>query len=378
MFEFEITGTSSETRARTGKIKTSRGVIETPIFMPVGTLGSVKSLIVEELEQCSARIILGNTYHLYLRPGIDVIDHMGGLHNFINWEKPILTDSGGYQFFSLAKLAEFSDKGVSFQSHIDGSRHFFSPEKAVEIQMILGSDIMMCLDFCIGYPASEKDTMDALEKTTHWAQRSHDYWQKQKQNSNGKVNALFAIIQGGMYENLRSLSAARITELDFPGFAIGGLSVGEPKELMYGMADYTLPLLEENKPKYIMGVGTPEDLVELSGMGADMFDCVMPSRNARNGQLFTSRGNINIPNAKYRFDANPVDDTCSCYTCRNYSRAYLRHLYKSKELLAYRLNTIHNIHYYLDLMKKIRQAIDNDSFLSFKREFYGERGRDKF
>ena len=372
MLEFEIKNKSSETRARTGTLKTSRGTIETPIFMPVGTLGSVKSLTVEDLEHCSAQIILGNTYHLYLRPGCEVIEHVGGLHKFINWDKPMLTDSGGFQFFSLAKLAKFSDEGVSFQSHIDGSRHFFSPEKAVEIQMILGSDIMMSLDWCIGYPANEKQTMQALEKTTLWAEKGYSYWKE-----NGSKNSLFAIVQGGMYSKLRSISATQLSAFDFPGFAIGGLSVGEPKDLMYEMADYTLPLLKENKPKYIMGVGTPEDLVELSGMGADMFDCVMPSRNARNGQLFTSKGNVNIPNAKYRFDTNPIDDTCSCYTCKNYSRAYLRHLYKSKELLASRLNTIHNIYYYLDLMKKIGQAIENDSFLNFKKDFYLKRGMNK-
>jgi queuine tRNA-ribosyltransferase len=374
MLEFEIINKSSETRARTGKIKTSRGTIETPIFMPVGTLGSVKSLTVEDLEHCSAQIILGNTYHLYLRPGCEVIEHSDGLHKFINWGKPMLTDSGGFQFFSLAELAKFSDEGVSFQSHIDGSRHFFSPEKAVEIQMVLGSDIMMSLDWCIGYPANEKQTGEALEKTTMWAEKGYVYWKEHGDKNGGLKNSLFAIVQGGMYPKLRSISASQLSEFDFPGFAIGGLSVGEPKNLMYEMADYTLPLLKEDKPKYIMGVGTPEDLVELSGMGTDMFDCVMPSRNARNGQLFTSRGNINIPNAKYRFDTNPIDDTCTCYTCKNYSRAYLRHLYKSKELLAYRLNTIHNIYYYLDLMKKIRQAIDNDSFLKFKKDFYLKRG----
>jgi queuine tRNA-ribosyltransferase len=368
MIDFKIRNKSSETRARTGTITTSRGLIETPIFMPVGTVGSVKALTVEDLEHCSAKIILGNTYHLYLRPGCDVIEHVDGLHKFINWDKPMLTDSGGFQFFSLAKLAKFSDEGVSFQSHIDGSRHFFSPEKAVEIQMILGSDIMMSLDWCIGHPASEKETIQALEKTTLWAEKGYTYWKE-----NGSKNSLFAIVQGGMYPKLRSVSAAQLSAFDFPGFAIGGLSVGEPKDLMYEMADYTLPLLKEDKPKYIMGVGTPEDLVELSGMGADMFDCVMPSRNARNGQLFTSRGNVNIPNAKYRFDTNPIDDNCSCYTCKNYSRAYLRHLYKSKEILAYRLNTIHNIYYYLDLMKKIRQAIENDSFLKFKKDFYLKR-----
>ncbi len=373
MFEFTVKNKSTQTRARTGAIQCSRGKIETPIFMPVGTVGSVKSLTSEDLDSCSAKIILGNTYHLYLRPGCDVIEHAGGLHRFMNWDKPMLTDSGGFQFFSLAKLAKFSDKGVSFQSHIDGSRHFFSPEKAIEIQMILGSDIMMSLDWCIGYPANEKDTIEALDKTTMWAERGYEYWQEQRKIKSSK-NSLFAIVQGGMYPKLRSLSASQLSGFDFPGFAIGGLSVGEPKDLMYEMADYTLPLLKEDKPRYIMGVGTPEDLVELSGMGADMFDCVMPSRNARNGMLFTSRGNINIPNAKYKFDTNPLDESCSCYTCKNHSRSYLRHLYKSRELLSFRLNTIHNIYYYLDLMGKIRQAINEDCFLEFKKDFYLKRG----
>ena len=359
---------SRNSGARLGTITTDRGVIQTPIFMPVGTLGSVKSLSVEDLDHCRAQIILGNTYHLYLRPGCEVIEHMEGLHEFIRWNKPLLTDSGGFQFFSLAKLARFTDEGVAFQSHIDGSRHVFSPEKAVKIQMTLGSDIMMSLDWCIGHPATEKQTIQALEKTGTWAQRGYDYWQ-----AKGSVNNLFGIIQGGMFKTLRSLSAQQLTQIDFPGFAIGGLSVGEPKELMYEMADRTLPLLPRDKPRYIMGVGTPENLVELVGMGCDMFDCVMPSRNARNGQLFTSKGTINIPNARFRFDKSPIDTDCKCYTCQNYSRAYLRHLYKSRELLAYRLNTIHNIYYYLDLMEKMRDAIRQDRFSVFKKDFYSKR-----
>jgi len=374
MLKFKLLKESNEkdggghSRARLGTLTTDHGVIDTPIFMPVGTLGSVKSVSVEDLDHCKAQIILGNTYHLYLRPGSEVIQHMQGLHEFIRWDKPLLTDSGGFQFFSLAKLAKFTDEGVSFQSHIDGSRHFFSPEKAVEIQMILGSDIMMCLDFCVGYPANEKQTMEALNKTSLWAKRGFDHWQ-----TKGGANNLFGIIQGGMDKHLRSLSAEQLTMIDFPGFAIGGLSVGEPKELMMEMADHTLPLLPVHKPRYIMGVGTPEDLVELVHMGCDMFDCVMPSRNARNGQLFTSFGTLNIANAKYRFDKEPIDMNCQCYTCQSYSRGYLRHLYKSRELLAYRLNTIHNLYYYLDLMGKMREAIKEDRFLEFKRNFYSNR-----
>lgn len=365
----EIQG-SNQSKARLGKITTDHGVIQTPVFMPVGTLGSVKSMSKEDLDHCNAQIILGNTYHLYLRPGREVIEHMEGLHEFISWNKPMLTDSGGFQFFSLAKLAKFKDEGVSFQSHIDGSRHFFSPEKSVDIQMTLGSDIMMSLDWCIGYPSSEKEVMEALNKTTAWARRGFDFWQEK-----GSVNSLFGIIQGGMYKHLRTLSAQQLTDIDFPGFAIGGLSVGEPRELMYEMADHTLPLLPRDKPRYIMGVGTPENLVELVGMGCDMFDCVMPSRNARNGQLFTNTGTMNIYNAKFRFDKNPIDGACSCYTCKNYSRSYLRHLYKSRELLAYRLNTIHNIYYYTQLMGKMRKAIEQNRFLEFKREFFSIRSK---
>ncbi len=370
MLNFEILKRSGETRARAGRIKTDHGYIETPIFMPVGTLGSVKSVCVEELKQCKTQILLGNTYHLYLRPGIEVMKKMCGLHSFMNWDGPILTDSGGFQFFSLAKLAKFSDDAVTFQSHIDGSSHVFTPEKAVEIQMILGSDIMMSLDWCIGYSENKKEAMKAVKKTTAWAKRGRDFW-----NEHGCKNSLFGIVQGEMFPDLRRNSAEELAELDFPGYAIGGLSVGEPKHLMYEIADYTIPLLPFDKPKYIMGVGTPEDLVELTGMGCDMFDCVMPSRNARNGQLFTGRGTINISNARFRFDEKPVDDECSCYTCRNYSRAYLRHLYKSRELLSYRLNTIHNLHFYLDLMDKMRNAIKSDCFVQFKKDFYLKRNK---
>ncbi len=370
MLNFKVLKQSGETRARTGIVKTCRGNIHTPIFMPVGTLGSVKSVCVEDLKQCKAQIILGNTYHLYLRPGPGVIGKMHGLHSFMNWDKPILTDSGGFQFFSLAKLAVFSDKGVAFQSHIDGSKHLFTPEKAVGIQLVLGSDIMMSLDWCVGFSGNRKDAMAALEKTTSWAKRGRDFWRE-----HGSENALFGIVQGEMFVDLRKISAEELVELDFPGYAIGGLSVGEPKNLMYEIADFTLPLLPYDKPKYIMGVGTPEDLVELTAMGCDMFDCVMPSRNARNGQLFTETGTINISNARFKFDANPIDDQCTCYTCKNYSKAYLRHLYKSRELLSYRLNTIHNLHFYLSLMGKMRDAIAKDCFEQFRREFYLKRGK---
>ncbi|MBF0411237.1 MAG: tRNA guanosine(34) transglycosylase Tgt [Desulfamplus sp.] len=384
MLKFEVSKQCQKTRARTGIISTSHGEITTPIFMPVGTLGSVKAVSVEDLKNCGAQIILGNTYHLYLRPGCDVISHLKGLHKFMNWDRPVLTDSGGFQFFSLAKLAKFTDEGVSFQSHIDGSAHKFTPEKAVEIQTILGSDIMMSLDWCIGHPATKQESMEALKKTTQWAKRGLDFWKSQclesaeslqvsslssESYTSGFPNALFGIVQGGMYKELRSISAEQLVELGFPGYAVGGLSVGEPTDLMYEIADHTVPLLPYNKPRYVMGVGTPENLVEMVGMGVDMFDCVMPSRNARNGQLFTGEGTINISNAKFRLDSEPIDKNCNCYTCQHYSRAYLRHLYKSRELLAYRLNTIHNLHFYLNLMRQIREAIEGGYFAEFQIGF---------
>ena len=366
MFNFDVIAESSTTRARAGVIQTAHGKVETPIFMPVGTQGTVKSLTPEELLSAGAQIILGNTYHLYLRPGCDVIRQFSGLHRFMNWNGPILTDSGGFQIFSLAKLAKISDKGVTFQSHIDGSRHLLTPEKAVEIQTCLGSDVMMCLDHCIQFPAEREPTRQALEITTRWAQRCKAAWQGSS-NGNG---ALFGIVQGGMFRDLRELSSEALIALDFDGFAIGGLSVGEPLETMMEIADFTLPKLPDGKPKYIMGTGTPENLIELVALGADMFDCVLPTRNARNGQVFSQQGTLNICNAKYRHDTNPLEPGCACYTCRNYSRAYIRHLYMAKELLAYRLNTLHNVHFFLNLMRQVREAIVKDKFESFRKHFY--------
>jgi len=368
MFNFKVKSTTSG-GARSGVIETLHGTIETPVFMPVGTLGSVKSITPEELTCAGTQIILGNTYHLYLRPGCDIIELFSGLHKFMHWNGPILTDSGGFQIFSLAKLNKISEQGIIFQSHIDGSKHDLTPEKAVEIQISLDSDILMCLDHCIKYPATKKEAAEAMELTSRWAQRCKTMWMKKTEMK----NALFGIVQGGMYTDLRAESVESIVEIDFPGYALGGLSVGEPKEQMFEIADFTLPLLPDSKPKYIMGVGTPEDLVELVGMGADMFDCVMPTRNARNGQLFTDFGKINIVNARFKDDTNPVEPECSCYTCKNYSRAYLRHLFLSKELLSYRLNTIHNIHYYLSLMKTMRTAIEKNEFNTFKRKFYEKK-----
>ena len=369
MNDFEIIARAGESRARAGRLQTSHGTIETPVFMPVGTLGTVKSLSPEELMEAGVRIILGNTYHLYLRPGCEVIGQFSGLHRFMNWNRAILTDSGGFQIFSLAKLSKTSEDGVTFQSHIDGSTHLLTPEKSIEIQLCLGSDIIMCLDQCIPYPAERSAVRDALALTTRWAGRCKEFWDRHTRGE----DALFGIVQGGMFSDLRSESVAELAEIGFNGYAVGGLSVGEPKDIMLEMAGLTLPQLPGEKPKYIMGVGTPEDLVNLVDLGADMFDCVMPTRNARNGQLFTGCGVINISNACFRQDTEPVESCCQCYTCRNYSRAYLRHLYLAKELLAYRLNTIHNVHFYLDLMKRMRAAICEGKFRTFKKDFLKNR-----
>ena len=372
MFDYQVTATSSETKARAGVIQTAHGEIETPVFMPVGTVGTVKSLSPEDLLDAGAQVILGNTYHLYLRPGCDVIDLFSGLHAFMNWHKPILTDSGGFQIFSLAKLAKITEEGPSFQSHIDGSAHLLTPERAVDIQLSLGADIIMCLDQCIAYPATNAEAVEAMDLTSRWARRCKQRWLDRGPGT----SSLFGIVQGGMFPELRKRSCDALGAIDFPGYAVGGLSVGEPKNLMLEIGEAGLSSLPDDKPKYIMGVGTPEDLVDLVGLGADMFDCVMPTRNARNGQLFTSHGTINISNARFREDTGPVDPACGCYTCRNYSRAYLRHLYMSKELLAYRLNSIHNIHYYTELMAAMRGAIAADRFEMFRRDFYNKRNTD--
>ncbi len=337
--------------------------------MPVGTLGTVKSMTPEELSGCGVQIILGNTYHLYLRPGCDVIDASQGLHRFMNWNRPILTDSGGFQVFSLAALSKITEQGVTFQSHIDGSKHILTPEKAIEIQLCLGSDIMMCLDNCISYPATEEEAKKALEQTARWGERCKTVWDEKAENESW----LFGIVQGGMFRDLRRQSVEHTVNTDFSGYAVGGLSVGEPREVMHEVAGYTIPMLPDSRPRYVMGVGTPEDLVEMVSFGADMFDCVMPTRNARNGQLFTEKGKLNICNSRFKKDSNPLEANCSCYTCQHYSRSYLRHLYMTKELLAYRLNTIHNIYYYISLMENIRKAIKKDCFDLFMQDFYTKR-----
>jgi len=369
MLDFKVISKSGSSEARTGSLQTTRGSIETPVFMPVGTLATVKALSPEELLETGVQIILGNTYHLYLRPGCEIIDRFSGLHGFMHWDKPILTDSGGFQVFSLARLSKVDKEGVTFQSHIDGSKHMLTPERAVELQIGFNSDIMMCLDDCIEYPAGRKETMAALDLTTAWARRCKKTWEEKA----GDANALFGIVQGGMYKELREMSIDDMTAIDFSGYAIGGLSVGEPVEMMLDIAGFALSKLPDTKPKYIMGVGTPDNLVELVRLGADMFDCVLPTRNARNGQLFTAGGTINISNSRFKDDIGPIEMECTCYTCRNYSRAYLRHLYIAKELLAYRLNTIHNLHYYMDLMAGMRDAINQDDFEAFRHDFYEHR-----
>ncbi len=361
-FEFKLLK-KGEGRERLGLIKTARGDIETPCFMPVGTLGTVKSMTPEEVAGLGASIILGNTYHLYLRPGHELIKELGGLHKFMNWNKPILTDSGGFQVFSLGKLRKISEEGVEFRSHLDGSKHFLSPEKAIEIQLALGSDIMMVLDECTPYPATREYTEESLALTTRWARRCKDV-------PRGEDNALFGIVQGGMFPDLRARSAREIVDIGFDGYAVGGLSVGEETQVMYDMLDSCIDLLPLDSPRYLMGVGTPENLVESVARGVDIFDCVMPTRNARNGSLFTKRGKLAIKNLRYRDDPLPPEEGCGCYTCSNYSRAYLRHLYMSREILSSRLNTIHNLYYYIHLMEDMRRAINEGNFNKFRKEFY--------
>ena len=366
---FTLQVRSSECAARTGEVQTLHGSFQTPIFMPVGTQATVKAVTPENLVELGAEIILANTYHLFLRPGHELIRKLGGLHRFMNWDRPILTDSGGFQIFSLRELAKISEDGSAFRSHLDGSSLFLSPEDAVAVQEALGSDIMMCLDTCIPYPADRSETLAATELTSRWAKRS-----RTAQKENGQL--LFGIVQGGMYHDLRSLAVDRLLDIGFDGYALGGLSVGEPNELMMDITEHSAKLLPQDHPIYLMGVGTPEDLVESVYRGVDMFDCVMPTRNARNGMLFTSRGRVVIKNSQYSKDPRPPDENCGCYTCRNYSRAYLRHLYMSREILAYHLNTIHNLYYFIRLMGSMREAIENDTFLQFRNNFYALRQED--
>ncbi|WP_313568562.1 tRNA guanosine(34) transglycosylase Tgt [Acetoanaerobium noterae] len=365
---YELIKTCKQSGARLGKIYTPHGVIDTPIFMPVGTQATVKSMTPEELKVMDARIILSNTYHLYMRPGHELIEKAGGLHKFMNWDRAILTDSGGFQVFSLGPLRKIVEEGVHFRSHLDGSKHFISPEKAIEIQNSLGADIIMSFDECAPYPSEYNYVKKSLERTTRWAKRgkeAHKYPKKQ---------ALFGIVQGGMYKDLRTQSANELMEIDFPGYSIGGLSVGEPKPIMYDVLEHTTPLLPKDKPRYLMGVGSPDDLIEGVIRGVDMFDCVLPTRIARNGTAMTSQGKVVVRNATYQEDFTPLDPNCNCYTCKNYSRAYIRHLVKANEILASRLITNHNLHFLLNLMHEVRTAIKEDRLLDFKKDFYSKYG----
>ena len=368
MLEFTLLKTDSSglSHARRGRLKLNHGVVETPIFMPVGTYGSVKAMSPLELNEIDAQIILGNTFHLWLRPGTQVLDKFGGLHGFMGWQKPILTDSGGFQVFSLGAMRKITEEGVKFASPIDGSKLFLSPEISMQIQKSLNSDIVMQFDECTPYeidgrPATSEEAAKSMRMSLRWAQRSMNEFK-----AGENPNALFGIVQGGMFENLRDESLAGLEDIDFPGIAIGGLSVGEPKEDMMRMLAHVGPRLPANKPHYLMGVGTPEDLVAGVANGIDMFDCVMPTRNARNGWLFTRFGDVKIKNARYKDDQAPLDESCTCYCCKNFSRAYLHHLHRSKEILGARLNTIHNLHYYLKIMQEMRDAIDADDFQGFR------------
>ncbi len=354
--------------ARRGQLQFARGSIETPVFMPVGTYGTVKALTPEELDQLGAQIILGNTFHLMLRPAMEVIKAHGDLHDFMHWNKPILTDSGGFQVFSLGALRKISEQGVTFKSPINGSTIFMGPEESMQVQRDLGSDIVMIFDECTPYPATFQQAADSMRLSLRWAKRS-------KAAHGDNPAALFGIVQGGMYESLRQESAAELVSIGFDGYAIGGLSVGEPKEEMLATLEVVSPLLPEHKPRYLMGVGTPEDLVEAVQRGIDMFDCVMPTRNARNGHLFTRNGVIKIRNSQYQHDTNPLDEACGCYTCKNYSRAYLRHLDRCGEMLGSRLNTIHNLYYYHKLMQGLRDAIADKNLATFVKQFYEQRGK---
>ncbi|MGO4302885.1 tRNA guanosine(34) transglycosylase Tgt [Cupriavidus sp. RAF12] len=373
MLNFELLTTDGN--ARRGRVTLNHGVVETPIFMPVGTYGSVKAMSPLELNEIGAQIILGNTFHLWLRPGLDVVDAHQGLHKFVGWDKPILTDSGGFQVFSLGELRKITEDGVTFASPVNGDKLFLSPEISMQIQRTLNSDIVMQFDECTPYeiegrPATHDEAARSMRMSLRWAKRSRDEFDRL-----ANPNALFGIVQGGMFEDLRDESLAGLSELDFHGYAIGGLSVGEPKEDMMRVLEHVAPRLPANKPHYLMGVGTPEDLVAGVASGVDMFDCVMPTRNARNGWLFTRFGDVKIRNAAHRNDPRPLDESCDCYTCRNFSRAYLHHLHRVGEILGARLNTIHNLYYYLELMREMRAAIEEHRFEPFRRQFAEHRAR---
>ncbi|WP_440875795.1 tRNA guanosine(34) transglycosylase Tgt [Thalassotalea sp. PLHSN55] len=362
--KFELLG--NDGKARRGRITFDRGTIETPAFMPVGTYGTVKGIKTEEVKEIGAEIILGNTFHLMLRPGTEIIEQHGSLHGFMNWDKPILTDSGGFQVFSLGKMRKITEEGVKFSSPVNGEKIMLTPERSIDVQRSLGSDIVMIFDECTPYPATHQESKESMELSLRWAQRSKDA-------HGDNPSALFGIVQGGMYEDLREVSAAGLRAIEFDGYAIGGLSVGEPKEDMIRILDHTTPLIPENKPRYLMGVGKPEDLVEGVRRGIDMFDCVMPTRNARNGHLFVNNGVIKIRNARHKTDTGPLDSECDCYTCKNYSRAYLHHLDKCNEILGSQLNTIHNLRFYQKVMQGLRDAIAAGKLDDFVSDFYALR-----
>ncbi len=362
LVRYELLKEDPSTKARRGRLHTPHAVVETPVFMPVGTVGSVKALGPDDLARDDARIILGNTYHLYLRPGHELVKQMGGLHKFISWPNAMLTDSGGFQVFSLAERRVITDEGVTFRSHLDGSKHLFSPESVIAVEEALGADIIMAFDECPPAKSERAYFEQSLKRTTAWLHRCAKAWSRDR-------SSLFGIVQGGLFEDLRKRHAEEVCAVDLPGYALGGYSVGEEPAAMHAGVAYSAPLLPRDKPRYLMGVGTPVDLVTCVGSGVDMFDCVLPTRCARNGLLFTSQGKLTIRNAQYAKDQAPPDPNCSCYTCRTFTRAYLRHLFSAQEILAMRLNTIHNVHYFLDLMAQVRRAIEEDRFQSFAREF---------
>jgi queuine tRNA-ribosyltransferase len=365
--QFELLGTSGA--ARRGRLTLAHGVVETPVFMPVGTYGTVKAMAPNELVDIGAQIVLGNTFHLWLRPGLDIIRAHGGLHRFMGWDKPILTDSGGFQVFSLGELRKITEEGVKFSSPINGDKLFMRPEDSMQIQHVLNSDVVMIFDECTPYPADAKQAADSMRLSLRWARRSRDEHDRLE-----NPNALFGIVQGGMFEDLRDESLAALADIGFDGYAIGGLSVGEPKEDFARILAHTAPRLPQARPRYLMGVGTPEDIVYAVGQGIDMFDCVMPTRNARNGWLFTRWGDVKIKNAVHKADPRPLDETCGCYCCRNFSRAYLHHLHRTGEILGARLNTIHNLFYYQTLMQELRAAIESDALDAYGAEFRRQRG----
>ncbi len=372
MIEFEVIAVDSETKARAGVIRTPHGDVPTPVFMPVGTQGTVKTMPWRDLIDFGVRIILSNTYHLYLRPGHELIARLGGLHEFIGWKRAILTDSGGFQVFSMAELTKISDEGVRFQSIYNGGYHFFTPEKAVEVQFALRPDIMMSFDQCTSYPINFDDAKKAVERTSRWAKRGYEHWRRLIDNDKNPETtpSLFGIIQGSVYPELRKMSAEDILAIDFDGYAIGGLSVGEPKHEMFEMVSILEPMMPKDKPRYLMGVGKPEDIIQAVAMGMDMFDCVIPTRNARNGSVYTWAGKMSLKASYYMDDPRPIDPNCQCYTCRNYSRAYIRHLFSAGELLAPYLATHHSLYFFSEFMREIRQAIIEDRFSEFMKDFF--------